>query len=220
MSTEVKICGLSTAETVSGAIEAGADYIGLVFYPPSPRHVDIATAARLAETARGRARIVALIVDAPDALVGEIARTVRPDFFQAHGGESSERIKAIRTQTRIPVIKAVKVREESDLALAQVFDGIAEMILFDAKTPEALLNALPGGNGVSFDWRILHDGGFAKRFMLSGGLNPGNVAEAIAITGAPIVDVSSGVETAPGRKDLGLIRAFLKAARKGEAGLP
>ena len=213
MATEVKICGLSTRETVHGAIDAGADYIGLVFYPRSPRNIGIATAADLAEVARGRARIVALIVDAPDALVQDIARIVRPDFFQAHGGETPERISAIKTATGIPVIKAIKVEEESDLSLVQDYDGIAEMVLLDAKTPTALTNALPGGNGRAFDWRILDKNERRKRFMLSGGLTPGNVAQAIAITGAPIVDVSSGVETAPGRKDLGLIRAFLEAAK-------
>ena len=214
MTTEVKICGLSTQETLRGAIEAGADYVGLVFYPASPRNVDLSTAAALAATARGRAKIVALIVDAPDTLVEAIARLVKPDFFQAHGGEDAVRIRAIKAATRIPVIKAIKVKEQSDLSLARQYEGIAEMVLYDAKTPEALDNALPGGNGMVFDWRILDRDRAAKRFMLSGGLNAGNVAQAIALTGAPIVDVSSGVETAPGRKDLGLIRAFLEAAKK------
>jgi phosphoribosylanthranilate isomerase len=214
VTTEVKICGLSTQETLRGAIEAGADYVGLVFYPASPRNVDLSTAAALAATARGRAKIVALIVDAPDTLVEAIARLVKPDFFQAHGGEDAVRIRAIKAATRIPVIKAIKVKEQSDLSLARQYEGIAEMVLYDAKTPEALDNALPGGNGMAFDWRILDRDRAVKRFMLSGGLNAGNVAQAIALTGAPIVDVSSGVETAPGRKDLGLIRAFLEAAKK------
>lgn len=213
MPTEVKICGVSTQETVHGAIAAGADYIGLVFYPASPRNVSMATAAELAETARGRAQVVALIVDAPDELAHEIARKVRPDFFQAHGTEDAERIHSIKAATGIPVIKAIKVREQSDLSLAKAYEEIAAMVLYDAKTPEALANALPGGNGMAFDWQILDRQKGAKRFMLSGGLTPGNVAQAIAITGAPIVDVSSGVETAPGRKDLGLIRAFLEAAK-------
>jgi phosphoribosylanthranilate isomerase len=213
VATEVKICGVSTQETVRGAIAAGADYIGLVFYPASPRNVSIASAAELAETARGRAQVVALIVDASDALVHEIARSVKPDFFQAHGVEDAGRIRSIKAATGISVIKAIKVKEQSDLSLAQAYEGIAEMVLYDAKTPEALANALPGGNGMAFDWQILDRQRGTKRFMLSGGLTPGNVAQAIAITGAPIVDVSSGVETAPGRKDLGLIRAFLKAAK-------
>jgi phosphoribosylanthranilate isomerase len=211
---EVKICGLSTQETVRGAIEAGADYIGLVFYPASPRNVSIATAADLAQTARGRAQVVALIVDAPDALVHAIASKVEPNFFQAHGAEDAQRIQAIKAASGIPVIKAIKVKEQSDLSLAQAYEGIAEMVLYDAKTPEALANALPGGNGMVFDWQILDRQQGRKRFMLSGGLTPQNVAQAIAITGAPIVDVSSGVETAPGRKDLGLIRAFLEAAKR------
>jgi phosphoribosylanthranilate isomerase len=214
MATEVKICGLSTQETVHGAIEAGADYIGLVFYRRSPRNVEIAKAADLAELARGRARIVALIVDASDALVHDIVQSVRPDFLQAHGSEAPERISAIKTATGIPVIKAIKVEKESDLSLIRDYDGIAEMVLLDAKTSEALTNALPGGNGRAFDWRILDRNKRRKRFMLSGGLTPRNVAQAIAVTGAPIVDVSSGVETAPGRKDLRLIQAFLEAAKK------
>jgi phosphoribosylanthranilate isomerase len=213
MATEVKICGLSTQETARGAIAAGADYIGHVFYPASPRNVSIATAAELAETARGRAQVVALIVDASDELVDEIARKVKPDFFQAHGAEDAGRIRSIKAATGISVIKAIKVKEQADLSLAQAYEGIAEMVLYDAKTPEALANALPGGNGMAFDWQILDRQRGTKRFMLSGGLTPGNVAQAIAITGAPIVDVSSGVETAPGRKDLGLIRAFLEAAK-------
>jgi phosphoribosylanthranilate isomerase len=213
LAAEVKICGLSTPETVRGAIEAGADYIGLVFYPASPRNVSIATAAKLAQTARGRAKVVALIVDAADELVYEIASKVKPNLFQAHGREDARRIRAITAATRIPVIKAIKVKEQSDLSLAQAYEGIAEMVLYDAKAPEALANALPGGNGVAFDWQILDRQRGTKRFMLSGGLTPENVAQAIALTGAPIVDVSSGVETAPGRKDLGLIRAFLKAAK-------
>ena len=211
---DVKICGLSTLESVDAAIDAGAALVGFVFYPRSPRHVSFPLAKKLAAHARGRAKIVALIVDAPDELVEEIARRVRPNFFQAHGAEDVQRIRAIKAQTGIPVIKAIKVREQCDLSLARRYEGIAEMVLYDAKTPEALANALPGGNGMAFDWQILDRDKGTKRFMLSGGLNPGNVAQAIAITGAPIVDVSSGVETAPGRKDLGLIHAFLRAAKR------
>jgi phosphoribosylanthranilate isomerase len=214
MPVEVKICGLSSEETLRGAIEAGADYIGLVFYPASPRHVSLNQAERLAETARGRAKIVALVVDATDEALRDIARRVRPDYFQAHGREDARRVEAIRAATSVPVIKAIKVRDAADLALARQFEAAAEMVLFDAKVPDTVVNALPGGNGMAFDWGIVAGRPGGKRFMLSGGLNPGNVAQAIAVSGASIVDVSSGVESAPGNKDLGLIRSFIEAAKQ------
>ncbi|HEY7765928.1 MAG TPA: phosphoribosylanthranilate isomerase [Aestuariivirgaceae bacterium] len=214
MPIEVKICGLSTEETVRGAITAGADYIGLVFYPASPRHVSLEQAERLARTARGRAKIVALVVDASEAAVKDIARRVRPDYFQAHGREDARKVEAIRATTGVPVIKAVKVQDTPDLAQAETFETIAEMVLFDAKAPSGVANVLPGGNGMAFDWSILARRPGRKRFMLSGGLTADNVMEAIRISGAPIVDVSTGVERAPGAKDLGLIRSFIDAAKK------
>jgi phosphoribosylanthranilate isomerase len=213
MPVEVKICGLSTLETLEGAIEAGADYVGLVFYPLSPRNVDVATAVRLAEAARGRAKIVALVVDASKDLIKDIASNVRPDYFQAHGHEDPERVEAITEATDVPVIKAIKVEDAPDIETARRFRDVADMILFDAKAPQTFANALPGGNGMAFDWSLLGKDRSPKRFMLSGGLNPDNVAEAIRVTGAPIVDVSSGVEIRPGIKDLSLIRKFIKAAR-------
>jgi phosphoribosylanthranilate isomerase len=213
MPVEVKICGLSTTETVEGAVAAEADYIGLVFYPASPRHVSLDLATQLAERARGRAKIVALIVDASEEAVKDIARRVRPDYFQAHGREDARTIEAIRAATGVPVIKAVKVQDTPDLAQARMFESVAEMVLFDAKAPVGVVGALPGGNGMAFDWSLLAQRDSPKRFMLSGGLNPGNVAEAIRVSGAPVVDVSSGVESAPGAKDLGLIRAFINAAK-------
>jgi phosphoribosylanthranilate isomerase len=214
MPVEIKICGLSTRATIQGAIAAGADYVGLVFYPQSPRNVDIATAAQLAEAARGRAKIVALIVDAPNESIEEIAGKVKPDYFQAHGAESATTVQSITEHTGIPVIKAIKVKEAPDIELARGFRDAADMILFDAKAPQAFANALPGGNGMSFDWTILSRSHAPKRFMLSGGLTPDNVAEAIRTTGAPIVDVSSGVEIAPGIKALDLIIRFIEAARE------
>jgi len=213
MPVEVKICGLSTLESLEGAIQAGADYVGLVFYPLSPRNVDIATAAQLAKAARGRAKIVALIVDASKDLISDIAGKVRPDYFQAHGHEDAERVEAITEATGVPVIKAIKVEDAPDLEIARRFRDVAAMILFDAKAPQSFVNALPGGNGMAFDWSLLGRDRSPKRFMLSGGLNLDNVAEAIRVTGAPIVDVSSGVEIGPGIKDLALIRNFIKAAR-------
>jgi phosphoribosylanthranilate isomerase len=214
MPVEVKICGIKTREALEGAIAAGADYIGLVFYPPSPRHVDMETAVQLAEAARGRAKIVALIVDEAANTIEAIAEKVKPDYFQAHGSEDAERVREIARTTGIPVIKAVKVRDVRDIETARFYRDAAHMILFDAKTPEALAGALPGGNGMAFDWSLLDRNRHRRAFMLSGGLNPGNVAQAIEATGAPIVDVSSGVEISPGIKGLSLIRSFIEAARR------
>lgn len=213
MPTDVKICGLSTPETMEAALAAGADLVGLVFYPKSPRNVSTATAKALAPLARGRAKIVALIVDAEDALVDEITREVVPDLFQAHGGETPERIAEISRRSGRPVIKAIKVKSEEDVAGAKAYEAAAALILYDAKAPETLKNALPGGNGVAFDWALVGSGKTQPSFILSGGLNPGNVAEAIKVTGAPIVDVSSGVEKSPGIKDITLIREFIAAAK-------
>lgn len=217
MPVEVKICGLSTPETLEGAIAAGADFVGLVFFPASPRHVDLMSARDLAEQARGRAKIVALVVDASDQLIENIARHVRPDYFQAHGHEDPERVRAINHLTGIPVIKAIKVLNAPDVLLAREFRETAEMILFDAKSPAEIANALPGGNGLAFDWSLLGKDRAPKRFMLSGGLTPETVTRAIRATAAPIVDVSSGVESSPGIKDLGKIAAFIAAARASDS---
>jgi phosphoribosylanthranilate isomerase len=209
---EVKICGLSRPDTMDAALEAGADYVGLVFYEPSPRNVGLEQAETLAAQARGRAAIVALTVNAPDALLRDIARRVRPDFIQAHGEETPERVREIAEITATPVIKAVKVQGAPDVEGARAYAGVADLILYDAMAPEALAGALPGGNGVAFDWSLLN-GNSGGRFLLSGGLNPANVAEAIRVTGAPVVDVSSGVESTPGVKQPALIRKFIEAAR-------
>ncbi len=212
MPVEVKICGLSTPETVDAAVEAGADLIGLVFFPKSPRNVTIPQGAQLASRARGKAKVVALEVDADDALLAEIARTVQPDLIQAHGGETPERVAEIARLTGKPVIKAIRVKDDADIASAAQFSEAASLILYDAKAPETLGSALPGGNGHAFDWGLL-EGEKRPAFMLAGGLTPANVAEAIRVTGAPVVDVSSGVESAPGVKDIGLIRKFIEAAK-------
>lgn len=213
MAVDVKICGLSTAETVAAALDAGADLIGFAFFPKSPRNVSAEKAAELAALARGRARIVALIVDADDAAITHINETLSPDLFQAQGSETPARIAAIGQLTGKPVIKAIKVSDTSDIAAAQAYANVAGLILYDAKAPETLAGALPGGNGLAFDWSLLGSRN-ASSFILAGGLNPGNVAEAIRVTGASIVDVSSGVESAPGVKDIGLIRKFIEAAKQ------
>jgi phosphoribosylanthranilate isomerase len=213
MPVDVKICGLKTPETVMAALDAGADLVGFVFYPKSPRNVAPEEARSLAEIARGRATIVALIVDAKDDLIDEIAREVDPDFFQAHGHESPERVAEISARTGRQVIKAIKIETEADLAQAKPYAHAAALILYDAKAPDTLIGALPGGNGIAFDWRLLGAGTAASSFILSGGLDPGNVARAIEVTGASIVDVSSGVEKSPGIKDIDLIREFIAAAK-------
>jgi phosphoribosylanthranilate isomerase len=213
MPADVKICGLSTRETVTAALDAGADFVGFNFYPPSPRYVSPASAKSLAAIARGRATIVALIVDAADDVVDEITRTVDPDYFQVQGSETPERVAAIRKRSGKPVIKVIKVRTLDDVAQTRAYDGIAALILYDAKAPETLKGALPGGNGIAFDWKLLGQGTAATGFLLAGGLTPSNVAEAIRVTGAPIVDVSSGVEKSPGIKDITLIREFVAAAK-------
>lgn len=212
MPVEVKICGLSTPETVDAAVAAGADLVGFVFFPKSPRNVSLEQAAALAARARGKAKIVTLVVDADDAFLSAITATVEPDLIQAHGSESPDRIREIARLTGKPVIKAIRVKDDADIAAAADFSSVASLILYDAKAPETLGNALPGGNGHAFDWGLL-EGDKRPAFMLAGGLNPENVAEAIRVTGAPVVDVSSGVESAPGVKDIGLIRKFIEAAK-------
>ncbi|MBX2806130.1 MAG: phosphoribosylanthranilate isomerase [Hyphomicrobiales bacterium] len=211
MSTGVKICGLRTRQTLDASINAGATHYGLVFFHKSPRNVTLSEAAALADHARGRILSVALTVDASDELLETIVETVRPDMLQLHGAETPERASGIRKRTGLPLIKAISVGAAGDIAAARPFDGIANIILFDAKPVEGR-NALPGGNGLTFDWSLLAPVR-GTSFMLSGGLTPQNVAEAVRLTGAHIVDVSSGVESAPGIKDPERIRHFAKNAR-------
>ena len=212
MTLDVKICGLKTDEAVAAALEAGADMVGFVFFPKSPRNVSIEAAARLAEPARGRAVIVALAVDPDDALVAAIASGLRPDLIQLHGHESPERCAAIRAATGIPIMKAIPVAEAEDLAIVPAYVPHVDRFLFDAKPPKRP-DALPGGNGLSFDWRLIAGLDPGRPFMLSGGLDPETVAAAITTTGVGGVDVSSGVESAPGVKDPAKIRAFVARAR-------
>lgn len=212
-SIAVKICGLKTADALDAAIDAGADYIGLVFFPKSPRNVDGAAARTLAGRSRGRVEIVALLVDPTDSDIADAMSAADPDILQLHGAESPDRVRAIATATGRRVMKAIKVETAADAALALAYKDAADLILFDAKAPKGAV--LPGGNGVPFDWRALADvtPQLAGRWMLSGGLTPDNVPEAIRLTAAPAVDVSSGVECAPGVKDAALIRRFLQAAK-------
>jgi phosphoribosylanthranilate isomerase len=206
--TLVKICGLSAPDSMEAALEAGAAFVGLVFFAKSPRNVTLKQAKSLAAHARGRAKIVTLVVDADNALLDAIAGDVVPDLFQAHGKETPERLLEMRKLTGIPAYKAVRVATVEHVQAAQAFTS-SPFILYDAMPPEGAV--LPGGNGLAFDWTILKD--VAQPFMLAGGLNPDNVAAAIATTHAAMVDVSSGVESSPGVKDAKLIAKFIEAAK-------
>ena len=209
--TTVKICGLSTAPTLDAALDAGADMVGFVFFPPSPRTVSFDAARDLGARTSGRARKVALVVDADDALIDAIVASLAPDLLQLHGKETPARAAAIRARAGLPVMKALGVSSAPDLAAAAAYESAVDWLLFDAKPPKDATR--PGGNAVAFDWSILDGFHTEKPWLLSGGLDPANVALALARTGAPGVDVSSGVETAPGVKDEALIRAFVAAAR-------
>jgi phosphoribosylanthranilate isomerase len=211
MSVIVKICGLSTEETVDAALAAGADMIGFVFFPKSPRAVSLERAAALAERVRGRAEIVALTVDMDDAGLAAIAETLKPDWIQLHGGESVERVAEIRQRFGLPVMKALGIRTSEDLAGVLAYAAVADRLLLDAKPPKDADR--PGGNGVSFDWRLLDALDPGLSYMLSGGLDADNVAAALALARPPGIDVSSGVENAPGVKDPDRIRAFIAAIR-------
>lgn len=209
---KAKICGLSTPEGVQAALDGGAAYVGFVFFPKSPRHIDAEAAARLAEPARGKAEIVAVAVDPDDELLDRIARTLRPDLIQLHGHETPSRAAEVRRRTEARIIKAVPISSAADLDAAQAFDGAADHLMLDAKAPAGA--ALPGGNGVGFDWALAAGRRYARPWFLAGGLDPWNVGEALAASGAPLVDVSSGVERGPGYKDPRLISAFLDAVRR------
>lgn len=211
MTTRVKICGLREPEHVVVAAEAGAAYIGLVFFEKSPRHVSIAEARNLALEVPPGVAAVALVVNASDEDLRAILDRVPLDMLQLHGRETPARVAEIRARFGLPVMKALGVAEASDLAVLPDYEAVADQILLDAKAPKGA--ALPGGNGLAFDWRLVAGQVFEKPWMLAGGLTPDNVAEAIARTGARQVDVSSGVESAPGVKDPALIRAFIAAAQ-------
>ncbi len=218
MTLDIKICGLRTPESVAAAVEAGADLIGFVFFARSPRNVTLAEAQALAAPTRGRVEVVALVVDADDAALAGIVAGLSPDVLQLHGSETPERVAAIRARFGVPVMKAIKLATPADLAVLAAFQPHVDRFLFDAKPPADLRDALPGGNGVSFDWRMIAGLDPGKPFMLSGGLDAGNVAEALRLTGARAIDVSSGVERRPGEKDPEMIRAFISAARTAHSG--
>jgi phosphoribosylanthranilate isomerase len=211
MDNLVKICGLSTPETLDAALSAGADMVGFVRFPKSPRHVSLDLGHRLSRQAKGRAQRVVLMVNPDDEAIAQAVEALSPDLIQLHGSESPQRVAEIRSMVRRPVMKALGVAEASDLQALTPYAGV-DHILLDAKPPRTL-EALPGGNGISFDWRLLNGLDPRVSFMLSGGLNPDNVAEAIRLTKPRAVDVSSGVESGPGLKDPARIEAFIRAAR-------
>ncbi|MGD1876517.1 MAG: phosphoribosylanthranilate isomerase [Kiloniellaceae bacterium] len=213
MSVQVKICGISTPEAMPAAVDGGAAFVGLVFYPPSPRAVTPEQAAPLAALVPKGVVKTALLVDADDATIEAILKDVPLDLLQLHGAENPERVAEIKDRFGLPVMKVVKLRQAGDLEAVEPFLAVADRLLFDAKPPADMKEALPGGNAVAFDWSILAGTTWPLPWMLAGGLTPQNVARAVAISGAPAVDVSSGVEDAPGRKSLSKIKAFLDACR-------
>ncbi len=207
--TEVKICGLTTPDTLNGALDHGAAFVGAVIFPRSPRHIDVLHAATLFERARARAKIVAVTVDADDALLTEIALILKPDLVQLHGSETPEQAVKARRLTGAGIIKALPVSTPADLEAAVLWEDVANHLMFDARPPEG--SDLPGGVGARFDWTMMQGRTYRHPWFLAGGLNPENAAQAAAISGAPMLDVSSGVESAPGVKDSARIAAFLQA---------
>ncbi len=215
MTLLVKICGLKTPDALDVALEAGADMVGFVFFPPSPRHVGYEAARALGARVKGRAQKAALTVDASDEQLAAIIEALKPDVLQLHGQETPERVVVVRARFRLPVMKALPIATRVDLSPIRLYDKVADRLLFDARAPRAATR--PGGLGRTFDWRLLENIKVGMPFMLSGGLDPENVAEALRITRAPGLDVSSGVERAPGEKDPDKIRAFIRAVRDAGA---
>ncbi len=211
MSLLIKICGLSTPETLEAALDAGADMVGFVFFPPSPRNLSLDDAMALGAQAHGRSLKVALSVDADDRFLAAAIEAAQPDILQLHGKESPARVLDLKRRFGLPVMKAIHISSSDDLAAIADYENAADRIIFDARPPKGAV--LPGGNGAAFDWRILERVKTRLPWMLSGGVNPGNVAEALAVTRAPGLDVSSGVERSPGVKDEALIRSFIDNAR-------
>jgi len=218
MSLIVKICGLSTRETLDVALQAGADMVGFVFFPASPRHLSLETARDLGKQASGRASKVALTVDADDATLANIVEALQPDILQLHGKETVARLRDIKQAFGLQVMKAIAVETSADLAQLPGYAAVADRMLFDARAPKQATR--PGGLGAVFDWHVLENLDLKLPFMVSGGLHAGNVAEAVRVTRAGGVDVSSGVERTPGVKDPEMIRSFIRAARTAEQEAP
>lgn len=211
--TEAKICGLSTPETVDAALAGGAAFLGFNFFPRSPRYVTTDAAARLARAVRaGPGKVVAVTVDPDDDLVDEIARVLKPDLIQLHGRETPARVSQIKARTSLGVIKVLSVSDAPDIDAGGAYEGLVDHLMFDARPPTG--SVLPGGMGAQFDWDLLAGRRYARPYFLAGGLDPWNLSEAVRRSGAPMVDVSSGVERGPGLKDPALITAFLDAVKR------
>ena len=208
---DIKICGLKTDDAVAAALAGGATHIGFIFFPKSPRNLEPEEAGRLRQAARGKAAAVAVTVDAYDAFLDRIVEAMQPDMLQLHGKETPERVAEVKARYALPVMKAFSVSAVADLEKIGPYLGIADRFLFDAKPPKG--SELPGGNGVSFDWEILNALPAQTDYLLSGGLNAENVGDAIRLANPPGLDISSGVESAPGVKDTALIETFFRAAR-------
>ena len=215
MPLDIKICGLKTPEAVAAALDGGASHVGFIFFAKSPRNVTPDLAGQLRQAAIGRAKAVAVTVDASDAELDGIVAAMSPDMLQLHGKETPARVAEVRARFGLPVMKALSVSTTADLQPAKDLAGIADRLLLDAKAPKG--SELPGGNGVAFDWTVLASLPAGADYLLSGGLNAGNVAEALRVANPPGLDVSSGVESSPGVKDVGLIRAFFAAVRAAHA---
>jgi len=211
MAIAVKICGITTPDAANAAVAAGAVYGGLVFHPKSPRNLDIEQAATLARLMRGKLKVVTLLADPSDEQLAAVTGTVAPDLLQLHGGENARRVAYVRARFNTPIIKVLPVAEASDLAAAAEYENVADLLMFDARAPKGAER--PGGHGAAFDWKILAGRSFGKPWFLAGGLDPDNVARAIEQSGAQMVDVSSGVESAPGIKDPARIQSFVNATR-------
>jgi phosphoribosylanthranilate isomerase len=215
MPLDVKICGLKTPDAVASALANGSTHIGFIFFAKSPRNVTPELAGDLRKAAFGKARAVAVTVDAGDETLDRIVSEMKPDMLQLHGSETPGRIAEVKARYGLPVMKALSISEAADLEKLRPFVGVADRFLLDAKPPKG--SELPGGNGVSFDWKLLQDLDPTVNYLLSGGLAAGNVGEALALANPPGIDVSSGVERAPGVKDVGLIDAFFRAVRASDA---
>jgi phosphoribosylanthranilate isomerase len=211
---DVKICGLNDPAAVDAAVEGGARFAGFVFYPPSPRSLTPVQARELVRRVPAGVVKVGLFVDADDSVLASVLDRIALDELQFHGDESPERVLEVRAALRIPVMKAIKLASAEDLETARAYESIADRLMFDAKAPADLKGALPGGNALAFDWRLLHGHAWKLPWMLAGGLTADNIAEAVKLSGATALDVSSGVEDAPGVKSVAKIAAFLAAAAK------
>ena len=214
MPLDIKICGLKTDDALAAALAGGASHVGFIFFPKSPRNIAPQEAGRLRRAVKGKALAVAVTVDADDAFLDEIVKAMAPDMLQVHGHESPRRVAEIKARYGLPVIKAFSISNAADLRATEAYVGVADRFLFDARPPKGA--ELPGGNGVAFDWTALE--GFETDYLLSGGLNASNIGEALHIANPPGLDISSGVESAPGIKDPAMIKAFFQAVRAAQAG--